>query len=254
MNIFNFWRKEPEQVKDLERINHFLKTHLEQFQEKGDTVSDNLFDVTDFLLKEIIDMYESMRILYKEGHFRSCIIMARSILETTINLRYIYKDDTEKRASNYKYFSTKEYLKRADKMSDIPPKGKELLEYLKKMTEDYSPSGNNKNHWDGKSIREESNEIGSSSVYDSYSHLSTYLHSKFRGTRDLAMERPYNDYLRKLVFKDLLAYTLEALKPICEKFDLEGGIMINEEYPDKRGVTVFATNPKRAQEELNRKK
>lgn len=243
MNLPNFGRKNREQVKELEIYTAFLEVHLDQFRAKKGEIPEDLFVVTEFLLEEIIDMYQSMKVLYRKDHFRTCLILARSILESSINLRYIYKEDREKRASNFRRFSTKEYLKRAEKVKDITPEGKEMLDLLKKIAEAYTPSAGNKRHWDGKSVREKSEEIGMGRDYEIYSHLSTYLHGNFRGNRDLSIQRPYNNNLRKIVSRDLLLFVTETLKVIAEAFDLDGGI-IHMDYGDK--LIIFATNPKRA--------
>lgn len=248
--MLGLFSKNREQIKDLEQIKKFLRSHLDEFKSKEKSIPDDVFDATVFLLEEILDMYESITTLYKKDHFRSCIVLARSILENSINLRYIYQKDTEKRAKNFKLFSLREYLKRADKVENMPADAKEFLDFLKEQTENYQPAGTNQSYWDGKTIRDKSLELKSETIYDMYRHLSNYLHSKYQGNRNLSVERPYNDFLRKLVFKDILVHTLQALVAICERFDLDGGIMILHDYPQHGHVLFFATNPKRREAEM----
>ena len=225
-------------------------SHLEQFHAKGNEVSDNLFDVTDFLVSEVAGLYHSMEVLYGKNQFRSCLSLARSILETLINLKYIYHKDTELRASNYRHFSTKEYLDRSSKYN-IPEDKQEMFNYLKDKASEYKPSGT-KRGWDGKSVRVMAEESGWLVVYEDYSHLSSYLHSKFRGNRDLEIDRPYNNHLKDIVFRNLLVSTLDVLKEITEKFDLDGGTMIAEDFSDKIGLLIYSTNPKKASEDMKK--
>lgn len=250
MAMFGLFSKNNEQIKDLEQIKKFLRSHIDEFKSKEKEIPADVFEASVFLLEEILDMYESISTLYRRDHFRSCIILARTILENSINLRYIYQSDTEKRAKNFKLFSLREYLNRADKVENTPKEAKEFLDFLRQETLHYQPSGTNQGYWDGKSIRDKALSLKSETVYDMYRHLSNYLHSKYRGNRNLSVERPYNDFLRKLVFKDILVHTLQALTDMCLKYDLEGGIMIMHDYPQQGHVLLFATNPKRREAEM----
>lgn len=238
-----------EHLEEFKQTSHFIMGHLEQFSSKGDEISDDLFVVTDFLLKEIADLYTSMDILYTEGQFRSCLSLGRSVAESLISLKYIYDKETELRASNYRHYSTKEYLSRSEKF-DIPEDKKPMMDYLKNKASEYKPSGTRPYAWDGKNVREMADEVGWSFVYEDYGHLSTYLHSKFRGNRDLENDRPYNNHLKRIVFRNLLIATLDLLKVITEKFDLDGGVMSIDGYSDKIGVLVYATNPKKSSEDM----
>jgi len=78
-------------------------------------------------------------------------------------------------------------------------------------------------------------------IYEEYySRLSGYSHSQFKTIRDLDQERPYNDFLKKFIFKDLAIVACSALKDINEKYNLiEGGICISD-YP-KQGDKCFFT-------------
>ena len=248
--MFDFWKKR-EQMKDLKEIRIFLRSHLNEFESKKEKIPEDIFETTCFLLEEIIDIYESIAVLYRQKHFRSSVVLARSVIENSISLRYIYQADSEKRALNFKLFSMREYLKRAERMEGVPPpEVKQMLEIMRKRVEEYQPSGSNPNQWDGKSVKEKTQALQSESIYDIYKHLSNYTHSKFKGSRDLSIERPYNDYIRELVFKQILVHTLQALADMCLKYDLDGGVMIMHDYPELGSAFFFATNPKRREAEM----
>ena len=244
--MFNFGIKNHSSIKSLNESKKFLKVHLKEFRTKEEVVSEDLFDVTAFLLEEIIDMYESLILLYEKNHFRSCIILARSILENSINLQYIYNKDIELRASNYKLFSLREYVKRAKKTEKMTPELLKFIEELEKIVGKYNPSGKRVGHWDGKTVRDQVAELKIESMYDTYRHLSNFTHSKFQGNRDLSGERPYLDFLRKLVLRDIMVYILPSLQAICERFDLNGGLMVIHDYDIKSPrIILYATNPKK---------
>jgi hypothetical protein len=244
--------KNRAQIKDLKEIINFIEAHLSELLTKEKSIPYDVFQVTVFLLKENIEIYQSISTLYAGDHFRSCLILARSILENSINLRFIYKTDSEQRALNYRAFSMKEYIARANKVKDITPEAIEFLDELKKLTVDYKPTGKRPGDWDGTSLRDRAVELHSESTYDVYRHLSNYMHSKFQGNRDLSVDRPYTNHLRRVVFKDILLFTLQALQAICEKYDLDGGIMFIDNYPKTKSTVAYATNPKRREEDMKR--
>ena len=95
---------------DLAAMNNELERHLAQLRNKKAEVQEDIFDVTAYLLEENIDLYQSIITLYKQEHFRSCLILVRNVLENFVNLQYIYANDAEKRAKNYRLYSMLRYL------------------------------------------------------------------------------------------------------------------------------------------------
>lgn len=229
---------------DLAVMNNELGRHLAQLRNKKAEVQEDIFDVTAYLLEENIDLYQSIITLYKQGHFRSCLILVRNILENFVNLEYIYAVDSEKRAKNFRLYSGIKYLKRVPKVKDMPPDiKKEFAEVLQDMERDYQPSGIRKGHWDGKSMREICDELKLTFIYeDWYSRLSGYSHSQYRGNRDLDREGPYNKFLRDLVWKHVSVIGLQTLYTINSKYDLTEDIVSIHGYPHPGAVFFFAVN------------
>ena len=75
---------------DLAAMNTELQRHLAELRKKKAEVQEDIFDVTAFILEENIDLYQSIITLYKQNHFRSCLILIRNILENFVTLQYIY--------------------------------------------------------------------------------------------------------------------------------------------------------------------
>lgn len=61
--------------------------------------------------------------------------------------------------------------------------------------------------------------------------------------------RPYVLEMKKTVRSDTALVALMALEAVCARYDLEGGIMSIDE-PGYKGTVFFATNRKRAEEEM----
>lgn len=234
--------KKNSRAADIGEIRSFIRDHRNVFTKLEGKIPDDVFDVTCFFFDEILDIYESMEILMQKNHFRGCLPMARLLLENSINLQYIYKQDTEERAKQYKLKSASSYYKRFSTLNDPAPEYQELKKIFEEKLKEYVPNK--------MTLKEKAKEVNLHSTYkDSYARLSGYVHSEYKGSRDLSEARPYNDYLRRMVFSDTLLVTLDALKSICEKYDLDGGVMIIDD-PGYKGVVFFATNPKKQEETL----
>jgi len=233
-SMLNFFKKNPH-TQDLEHIKIFLRSHLDQLTEAKDKISQNILDVTKFFIEENLDYYESMDILMRKNHFRGCIPMARSIFENSINLQYIYKENTEQRARNFKLASMDSFLKRWTDFKEYPHEVEEMKKYFESELKNYVP--------DRKTIKEKAEEVGVHSMYrDIYKRLSEYVHSGYKSKRDFDDGGPYSTYMKRIVFSDALLVVLESLRKICERYDFDGGVMIID---DPKGVVFFATNPKK---------
>ncbi len=247
------WIKEKlqirKQLKDLKEIRNFLANHLKEWDKRKKDIPHDVFQTTRFILENSIDAYESISVLYKQKHYESCIILARTILENSVNLKYIYQKDLEKRARNFAIFPMKSWVEKSKQFDDIDMIGKtELINAMKKKLETYLPSGNNRNHWDGRNIKELFEEVGLMKFYtEGYSRLSGFTHSNFKGSVDLHENRPYITFIRKFIFVDILVVTLEALKSMNEKYDLLDGVMIIEDYPHIGATFFFSVNNKRTE-------
>jgi len=239
--MFNFFKKN-QHSEDLKQIKSFLRAHLNQLIDAKAKVPQDIFDVTKFFLEENLDFYESMDILIQKNHFRGCIPIARSIFENSINLQYIYKQDTEQRAKNFKLASMSAFLKRWQSMKEYTPEAEEMKAFMENEIKNYVP--------DNKTLKQKADEVGVQSSYkDVYKRLSEYVHSGYKSKRDFDDGRPYTIYLKRIVFSDTLIVTLEALKKVCEMYDLDGGVMVIDD-PGYKGVLLYATNPKREEEKM----
>lgn len=242
--MFNLFKKN-QRTEDLKQIKIFLRKHKEQLIKNKDKVPQDIFDVTNFFFDEVLDIYESMDILIRKDHFRGCLPMARLLLENSINLQYVYKQDTEQRAKNYKLASANSFLKRLSTLKETNSELNEMKAVFENELKDYAP--------DKKTLRDKAEEVNMQSMYkDSYKRLSEYIHSEYRANRDLNRVGPYTEYLKRMVFSDTLLVTLEALKSVCERYDLDGGVMIIDD-PGYKGVIFFATNPKKQEEYMKSK-
>jgi len=232
--------KYKDKLRELHQIKLILKKHLKELIRQKERINDDIFDFTRFILEENVDAYESMIVLYKKGHLRSCLLLARSILENSVNLQYVYKQDSERRARNYILFSAKMSLERLKENKNNIQDKDGLIPFLERIVQNYSPSGNTQGHWDGMSVKKVFDDMEYGSIHkEYYSRLSGYSHSQFKAIRDLDQIRPYNDFLRKFVFRDLAIVVSSALKDINEKYNLlEGGIIISD-YPQQGTDFLF---------------
>ncbi len=174
-------------------------------------------------------------------------MISRYILEDCVNLHYIYKKDSEKRALNYKVFPAKELLSRMEVYDGDDERIKKEIPRVKERLKKYSPSGSNQNHWDGLSTKKIMSDLGLDDIYQNwYVRMSAYIHPQYRGSKIGGNdEGEYIEFLKKMVFKDLNLPILESLRAINRKFDLlEGGAVISN-YPKKNSTLVFSINEHR---------
>lgn len=226
-----------EVTKEFEQIIKFLQGHLLELEKNNNRIPQDVFDVTKFFLEEDIDIYVSMDILMRKEHFRGCLAMTRALLENAINLQYIYSKDTNDRARNYKLASENNILKRIENSGNLAKSFSHMVAKLKEDLKDFKHE---------KRISEKAQEIGYLSTYnDAYRRLSEFVHSSYRPERELGDKGITATYLRRIVFRDALLVTLDALKTVCEKYDLDGGVMVIDNYPNANAMVMFSTNPKK---------
>lgn len=227
-----------ENVKLIKKAVDFQLSELIRRQKEFDS---NLFQVTAFMLENVSDAMSAIITLRKE-HFKSSLIIARNILEDSVNLQYIYNGDSERKALNHIVFSQKEYLKRTYEYKDQMPNDlKEKIFKNQDRITSYSPSGARNNYWDGLSIKEIMESLGYRRMYsDWYVRLSSYIHSQYKNKIDINSDGPYITFLRELLFKDLLVNILQSLKSINERLNLTEGGAIFKNYPKKGNTLVFS--------------
>lgn len=229
---------------DIENVKLIKKAVDFQFFElirRRKEFNSDLFQVTAFMLENISDAMSAI-ITLRKNHFKSSLIIARNLLEDSINLQHIYKSDSERKALNHIVFSQKEVLKRSNKYSNQMPSGlKEKILKNQDKINSYSPSGSKKNYWDGLSIKEIIESLGYKHMYsDWYARLSSYIHSQYKNKVDIKSDAPYMSFLRELLFKDLLINILQSLKDINEKLNLTEGAVIFKDYPKKGSILFFS--------------
>ncbi len=238
--MFNLFKKKTNFV----AIRSVLTDHLKQLDEKKSSIPEDVFDITKFSLEEILSTFESMETLIRKNDFEGCIKLSRSILENSVNLKYIYMEETEKRAKNFKLTSVKKLTEKFHSLgNEYTPEAKELNDYFEGLLKDYVPE---------KNMRDKFRAINIDDMYvRSYKRLSEYIHPVYRAKKVDFNEdhRPYVLEMKKTVRSDTALVTLMALEVVCAKYDLEGGIMSIDE-PGYKGTVLFATNRKRAEEEM----
>ncbi len=231
--MFNFFKKPTM----FGATRAMLVEHIKQVDEKKEKIPEDIFDVTKFALEELLSVFESMDTLMQKNDYAGCIKLSRSILENAINLEYIYKEDTEKRAKNFKLASVKGMTKKFDSLADdeITPQAVELNNFLKDMLKDYVPE---------KNIRDKFKAVNSDATYTrSYKRLSEHIHPTYRGAKlDFNQNRPYIEELRRTVRADTTLVTLIALLQVCTRYDLDGSVMVIDDL-GYTGALFFATNP-----------
>lgn len=228
-------------IENVKRIKEAVDFQLSELIRRKKEFDENLFQVTAFMLENISDAIASIITLHK-NHFKSSLIIARNILEDSINLQYIYKSDSERKALNHMVFSQKELLKRINEYNYEVPEDlqKRILKNQEKV-DLYKPTGTKKNYWDGLSMKEIIESLGYKRMYsDWYVRLSGYIHSQYKNKIDINSDGPYATFLRELLFRDLMINILQSLKSINEKLDLIEGAFIFDDYP-KKDSTLFFT-------------
>ncbi len=235
--MFNIFNKKT----NFDAIRSILKDHLNQLQEKKSSIPEDVFDVTKFSIEEFIGIFESMDTLIEKNDFEGCLKLSRSILENSINLQYIYKEDIEKRAGNFKLIQVKGMTKKFEALDEYTPEAKEMYDWLKEKLKDYKET----------KIREKFKAVNSETQYlGSYQRLSEFIHPTYRpGKINFTEKRPFVENLKRIVSADTCLITLMSLESVCTKYDLDGGIMVIEDSGYK-GTVVFATNPKKAEKNM----
>jgi hypothetical protein len=231
--MLDFLRKKKTNFTEIISV---LIDHIRQIKDKKNSIPEDVFDVTIFSLEEILSTFESMDTLIEKNDIGGCLKLSRTILENSINLRYIYKEDIESRAKNFKTESIKKLSEKFESLDEYTPEAKEMYDYFQKLLKDYVP--------DKKKIRDKFKEVNSDSTYvRSYKRLSEYIHPTYRHQKiDFSKNTPYILELKRTVRSDTCIIALTALMDVCIKYDLNGGGMIIEE-PEYKGTVFFSTNP-----------
>jgi hypothetical protein len=238
--MFNFFKKNTRQ-KDFKEVRHFLMSHMKQIDGAKERIPQDIFDVTMFFLHDMIQLYDSIGVLSDKNQFRGCLPLARSLLESSINFQYIYKEDTERRAKDFKCKSYEELRKRGKTITSDLEEYKVFMKRLETELQDYVP--------DKKTIREKAKELNMDSTYENaYKRLSGFVHVGYRPFRDFDDEGPYNSFLKRLVFSDTVLFMLKSLESVCTRYDLDGGVMVIDD-PGYIGTIFYATNPKKTEGE-----
>ena len=174
-------------------------------------------------------------------------MISRYILESSINLIYIYKQDPEKRALNYRAFSAKILLKKMEQGQESDKRIEKEIPRVKERADSFNPSGNNKNSWDGLSVKKIMEDLNLESMYnDWYVRMSAYIHPQYRGSKITANDKgEYVKFLKDMVFKDLNVPILYSLRAINKKFDLLEGVVVIKNYPKEKSTLVFSVNKHR---------
>lgn len=98
-----------QQVKDvLEEVDAIIGCLIIKFIEVlneillGDNRQDEITDIVIVLfIRKIIEQLDAINILMSAGSFKQSQVILRSLIETSVSLEFILKDDTRNRAANY---------------------------------------------------------------------------------------------------------------------------------------------------------
>lgn len=236
------YRKTTRNLRTVERL---IKDHLKELEKHRSEIQPDIFDTTQFLLEEMVEAYGSIIQLLKAGRFQSSLTIGRTIVESTVNLRYIHKEDSERRAKAFIQFPTVGLLEKAKRAyrEDPKPEYGKLINYLDYEKKRFKNQTGNERSWSGKNMKEMCDELGLLVVYQNwYKRLSEYSHCQYRGHRDLNQRSPYPDFLRNALFKDTPVLGLQALKTINEKYNLLEGFVVISDVPQKGAVPIFSIN------------
>lgn len=255
--FFNFWQnirrlyfkfnKKAEKIDGLRGIIKILKSHIGGLNDSRLEIDLDIKDASIYILEENLDALESVIILYKKKYYKSCLILARNILESSANLIYIYSRKHKKRASTYLSFSLISIKENLENCTDDCANREDVINRAKIILDNnYFPEGKNGLHWNGLTVKRIFEEIKMNSLYkDYYSQLSKYIHNNYKPGIDLEEQRPYSQFLSDLIFKHLPLVILESIKRINDKYDLREGGVIMPDYPKKGTVLFFCINHKR---------
>lgn len=235
--------KKSSRQKDFKEIGEFLVNHLKQLHDSKENIPEDVFDVSSFFITESIQLFDSIDILTRKNHFRGCLPLARTLMEISINFQYIYKEDIEQRAKNFKLDSLFEMKRKGDSIADESRNHPQYQYYMDKINAELKDYKREK-----KSVYEKAKELNMESTYqNAYRRLSEYVHSGYKPPQDFDEEGPYYAFLKRTVFSDTAILILFGLKSMCEKYDLKGGYMVIDK-PDYIGTLFLSTNPKREEE------
>ena len=257
MNLLALFRRGvAHNFKGLVRVQ---EAHVKELiaHRKDENIPFELFEVTKFLLEENVDLYKSIIILLKKGLFQPCLVLGRIIIENSINLQYIYQKDSETRAKNYMIHAFVGDLKRMKKTHENDPDvdvSGPIIAGIEELKKELQKSGNRDRPWDGKTFKEICEALNHEWVYKAwYSRLSRYVHSEYKAQRSFDIKRPHNDFLKRLISRDIEVLVLETLKSINNKYNLMEGFAVIENYPHEEATLFFSFSSKEVDEEATRK-
>src|SRR3989338_776655 len=249
-------RLKRRRIKEFDDIRRLIEAHLVESRNRRFEMSNHMFNAIEHALLVDLEHYNTIKILVTADQFYPCLPFARSIVENSINLLYILKEDSERRARAFALHSAIVFAQRTEKETESEAKPKELIETLQQINELQSQnpkSGRNKSHWDGKSFKQLCEELNMQKIYTGwYTRLSGYTHPQYKIRKGINKDGPFLAYLEKLVFRDMFLLVLESIKDLNAKFDLlEGGAMITD-YPTPGTNFHFSINIKATNEALKK--
>lgn len=247
--MMNKLTEKQEILNDFGQIVKVYESELEELIHKKNEIPLEIFDATKFILEEIIDLYKSIIILYENDHVQSCLLIVRPILESCINLLYIFQKDTEQRSNNFLIHPGCSLLKNLEEMECEAPGKTEMIAAFRQINNGIKRSGNCNNYWDGKTFKAMCEELEENEIYRMwYTRLSKYTHSQYRN-RNLSWKHPYGQFIKDLLTKKMILLSLQALKSINEKYNLLEGGMIIDDYPHKGAIVLFSISSKEVDEQ-----
>jgi len=240
-----------EALHDFGQIIKLHEMELKELFGKKNEIDSNIFDSTEFVLREVIELYKSIIVLMENNLIQPCLLIARPIVENCINLLYIYQRDTEQRSKNFLRHPGCSLLKDLEEAKEDAPGKNKMIEGLKVLNDQIKRSGENKKYWDGKNFKTMCAELGEEEIYKMwYTRLSKYTHSQYKNRS--IRKGPYAQFIDDLLTKKIMLLSLQALKSINEKYNLLEGGMVFKNYPRKGEILIFSISSKKIEEQTSK--
>lgn len=198
--------------------------------------------VMSLLFSKAFKTYKGINILCKEGYGQDAGILLRSLFEIYVNIAYISKDESEKRAKRYYEYS---YIKKQhlvelfdnyrlekegfkDAGQSIQRNREEIYKLYNKVKGNYKNENGGKDefHWSGKSIKRMASECGlgtdhayvffifSQLVHSSSMTESSYVHANITERQIASDVGPSEEYIEAV-----LPHSNNIFLKILERFD-----------------------------------
>ncbi|AYE38382.1 hypothetical protein D1B17_06925 [Companilactobacillus zhachilii] len=125
-----------------EKISEYKNSVIDLISKKGENSTTTMLDLSVFTLyTEMCDKAMDIMLLAKEKRYSSIPILARSFLEQAASLKFLLKEDQERRGSAYMYGARYKDIRNIQNLHDDFSDRKKADLFLKKIRDDFSKEG-----------------------------------------------------------------------------------------------------------------